>query len=54
MVISMIIPVAIEGILIMTILAAAVNAQESNGTGNEQQQSNGTGNAQEGSSSGTT
>ena len=33
-VISMIAPVAVAGILIMTILAAAANAQESNSTGN--------------------
>ena len=36
-VISMIAPVAIAGILIMTILAATANAQENNSTGNSQQ-----------------
>jgi Cysteine-rich secretory protein family len=51
-VISMIAPVAVGGILIMTILAATVNAQESNSTENAQQQSNSTENAQESSNAG--
>jgi len=45
-VLSMIAPVAVAGILIITILAAAVNAQESNNsTENAQQESNNTQNA---------
>jgi hypothetical protein len=44
-VISMIAPVILAGILIMTILAANANAQESNNAGNAQQ-SNNAGNAQ--------
>jgi hypothetical protein len=45
--VSMIAPVTVAGILIMTILAATANAQESNSTGNTTaapQQSNSTGN----------
>jgi len=49
----MIVPVAVAGILIMTILAAAVNAQESNSTGNAQE-SNSTGNGQESNNTGNT
>jgi uncharacterized protein YkwD len=45
MVMSMIAPVAVAGILIMTILAATVNAQESNNTGNARQESSSTENA---------
>jgi len=50
MVISIIAPVAVAGILILVILAATVNAQEGNSTGNEQQQSNNAGNGQQSSS----
>ncbi|MGC2572490.1 MAG: CAP domain-containing protein [Candidatus Nitrosopolaris sp.] len=50
-VISMIAPVAVVGILIMAILAATVNAQESNSTENGQE-SNNTGNAQQATSTG--
>jgi uncharacterized protein YkwD len=51
-VISMIAPVTVAGILIMTILAATANAQESNSTENAQQQSNNTENGQASSSTG--
>jgi hypothetical protein len=51
-VISIIAPVTVAGILIMVILAATVNAQESNSTENAQQQSNSTENAQESSNAG--
>ncbi|MGB6590384.1 MAG: CAP domain-containing protein [Candidatus Nitrosopolaris sp.] len=50
-VISMIAPVAVAGILIMVILAS-VDAQESNSTENAQQQSNSTENTQESSNAG--
>ena len=46
MVISIIVPVAVAGILIMAILAATVNAQENNSTENSQE-SNNTGNPQQ-------
>jgi uncharacterized protein YkwD len=48
----MIAPVTVAGILIMTILAATANAQESNSTENAQQQSNTTENGQASSSTG--
>ncbi|MGA9150220.1 MAG: CAP domain-containing protein [Candidatus Nitrosopolaris sp.] len=51
-VISMIAPVAVAGILIMVILTASADAQESNSTENAQQQSNSTENTQESSNAG--